>query len=93
MDALKRLKRRDQNELDRKLRLKKVVASIQLRLAVETEEQRRARPENDTATKRLRLAMETEEDRKARLEKMVAWPWRQSKKEEQQKKLIFKILI
>ena len=57
MDTLKRLKRRDQNDLDRKLRLEKVVASIQLRLAVETEEERRARPENDTATKQLRLAM------------------------------------
>ena len=57
MDTLKRLKRRDQNELDR---LEKVVASIQLRLTVQTEEERRARPENDTATKWLRLAMETE---------------------------------
>ena len=57
MDTLKRLKQCDQNELDR---LEKVVASIQLRLAVQTEEERRARPENDTATKRLRLAMETE---------------------------------
>ena len=53
-------------------RLKKVVASKQLRLAVETEEERRARLENDIATKRLRLAMETDEERKARLEKMVA---------------------
>ena len=39
MDTLKRLKRRDQNELDRKLRLEKVVARIQLRLAVETKEE------------------------------------------------------
>ena len=60
MDTIKRLKRHDQNELDRKLRLEKMVASIQLRLAVETEEERRARPENDTATKQLRFAMETE---------------------------------
>ena len=66
MDTLKRLKRHDQNALDRKLRLEKVVASIQLRLAMETEEERRARPKNDTATKWLRLAIETEEDRKAR---------------------------
>ena len=35
-----------------------MVASKQLRLAVETEEERRARLENDTATKRLRLAMD-----------------------------------
>ena len=46
-----------------------MVASKQLWLAVETEEERRARLENDAATKRLRLAMEMD---KARLEKMVA---------------------
>ena len=34
---------------ERNLRLKKVVASKQLRLAVETEEERRARLENDAA--------------------------------------------
>ena len=66
------MKRGDENELERKLRLEKVVAGKQLRLAVETEEERRARLENDAATKRLRLAMEMEEERKARLEKMVA---------------------
>ena len=49
-----------------------MVASKQLRLAVETEEERRARLENDAATKRLRLAMEIDKERKARLEKMVA---------------------
>ena len=49
-----------------------MVASKQLRLAVETEEERRARLENDAATKRLRLAMEMDEDRKTRLEKMIA---------------------
>ena len=49
-----------------------VVASKQLRLVVETEEERRARLENDVATKRLRLAMKTDKERKARLEKMVA---------------------
>ena len=47
-----------------------MVASKQLRLAVETEEERRVRLENDAATKR--LAMEMDEGRKARLEKMVA---------------------
>ena len=42
----KRLKRGDDNELERNLRL-----------ALETEEERRARLENDAATKRLRLAI------------------------------------
>ena len=51
--TLKTLKRGDENELERKLRLEKVVASKQLRLAVETEEERRARLENDAATKQL----------------------------------------
>ena len=73
------------NELERKVRLEKVVASKQLRLAVETEEERGTRLENDAATKRLKLAMEIDEERKARLEKMVAtkhsgWPWRRTKK-------------
>ena len=67
--TLKRLKRGDENELERKLRLEKVVASKHLWLAVETEEERRARLENDAATKRLRLAIETDEER---LEKVVA---------------------
>ena len=40
-----------------------VVASKQLRLAMETEYERRARLENDAATKRLRLVMETEKDK------------------------------
>ena len=64
--TLKRLKRGDENELERKLRLEKVVA----RLAKETEEERRARLENDAGTKQLSLAMETDKERKARLEKM-----------------------
>ena len=66
------MKRGDDNELERNLRLEKVVASKQLRLAVETNEERRAKLDNDAATKRLRLAMETDEERKARLEKVVA---------------------
>ena len=65
---LKRLKLDDENELERKLRLEKVVA----RLAVQTEEERRARLENDAATKRFRLAMKMDEERKERLVKMVA---------------------
>ena len=52
MATLKRLKRGDQNELERSLRLEKVVASKQFRFAMETKEERRARLENDTATKR-----------------------------------------
>ena len=65
------MKRGDENELERNPRLEKVVASKQLRLAVETEEEKRARLENDAATKQLTLAIETNEERKARLEKMV----------------------
>ena len=41
----------DENELERQLRLEKVVSSKHLRLAVETEEERRARLENDAAIK------------------------------------------
>ena len=67
-----RLKRGDDNELERNLRLEKVVTSKQLRLAVEIEEERRARLKNDAATKRLSLAIEMVEERKARLEKVVA---------------------
>ena len=50
--TLKRLKRGDENEMERKVRLEKVVTSKQLRLAMETEE---ARLENETATKWLRF--------------------------------------
>ena len=62
--TLKRLKRGDDNELERNLSLE-VVARKPLRLAVEIEEERRAKLENNAATKRLRLAMETDEERKA----------------------------
>ena len=48
-----------------------MVASIQLKLAVETEEERSARLEDDASTQRLRLAMETDEERKTRLEKRI----------------------
>ena len=40
MATLTRLKRGDENELERKLRLEKVVASEHLRLAMETEEKK-----------------------------------------------------
>ena len=52
------------NRRPRETGLEKVIASKQLRLAVETEEERRARLENDAATKRLRLAMDTDEEKK-----------------------------
>ena len=52
------------SELERNLRMEKVVTSKQLRLAVEIEEERRARVENDAAIIRLRLAMEMDEERK-----------------------------
>ena len=52
------MKRGDDNELERNLRLEKVVASKQLRLALEAEEERRARLEIDASAKWLRLAME-----------------------------------
>ena len=62
------MKRGEENELERKLRLEKVVA----RLAVEAEEDSIAGLENDAAIKRLSLAMDIDEERTARLEKMVA---------------------
>ena len=50
-----------------------MVASKQLRLAVETEEERRERLENDVQLPNgSDLAMETDKERKARLEKMIA---------------------
>ena len=49
-----------------------MVATKQLMLAKEMDEERRGRLENDAATKRLRLAMEMDEETQARLEKMVA---------------------
>ena len=65
LTTLIRLKRGDDNELERNLRLEEVVASKQLRLVVETEE-RRARPDNDADTKLLRLAMEADKERKGK---------------------------
>ena len=48
--TLKRLKRGDDNELKRNLRLEKVDAGELLRLAVETEEGRRIRLENNASS-------------------------------------------
>ena len=56
LTTLKRLKRSDENELERKLRLKKV--NKHLRLAMERQD-RKARLEKMVATKWLKLAMET----------------------------------
>ena len=50
------MKQGDDNELERKLRLEKVVTNKQLRLAMEMEEEIRARLENVAATKQLSLA-------------------------------------
>ena len=47
--GLANLKRGNDNELKRNLRLEKVDTSKQLRLALETEEERRTRLENDAA--------------------------------------------
>ena len=69
--TLKRLKRGYENELEKKLRLEKVVASKQLRLAMEMDEERKGL-EKMVSTKWLSLAMEMDEERKARPEKMVA---------------------
>ena len=66
------MNRGNDNELESNLRLEKVVASKQLRLAVETEEERSAKLEDEAATQWLRVAMEMDKERKAGLEKMVA---------------------
>ena len=90
-DLLPTLKKRgDDNELESNLRLEKVVASKQLRLAMETEDERRARLENDAATKRFRLVWRQKKKSKTGV-KMVAitqlrgWPWKQRMKEVQKK--------
>ena len=70
--TLKNLKRGDDNELERNLRLEKVVTSKQLRLAVEIEEERRARLEMMQLPNGSGWPWRWDEERKARLEKMVA---------------------
>ena len=64
--TVKRLKRGDENELERNLRLEKVVASKQLKFAMEMDVERKARLEKMVPTTQLRLALETEEERKAK---------------------------
>ena len=53
-----------ENELERRVRLEKVVTSKQFSLAMETEEERRVKLKNDAGTKRHRLAMETDKKEK-----------------------------
>ena len=50
-----------------------MVASKQLRLSAETEEERKARLEKMVATKRLRLVLETEEERRANNDLDLIW--------------------
>ena len=49
--ATPKIEARYENEFERNLRMVKVVACKQVRLAAEAEEERRARLENDAATK------------------------------------------
>ena len=58
---------------ERKVRLKKMVATKRLKLAMETDEKRKARLEKMVATTQLRLALETEEVRRAKNELDLIW--------------------
>ena len=84
--TLKRLKRGNENEFERNLRLDNVVISKQLML---TEEDKRAKLENDAATKNgsgwpWRQTKKEKQDWRRWLEPHSSgWPWRQWKKEEQ----------
>ena len=51
---------------ERKARLKKMVATKRLKLAMETDEKKKTRLEKMIATTQLRLALETEEERRAK---------------------------
>ena len=53
---------------ERKANLEKMVATVLLKLAMETDEERKARLKKMVATTQLRLALEPEEERRARLE-------------------------
>ena len=67
------MKRGDENELERNLRLEKVVASKQPKFSVETDVERRARLDKMLATTQLRLALETEEERSAKKRNEFNW--------------------
>ena len=58
---------------ERKARLEKMVATKQLKLAMETDEERKARLEKMVATTQLRLALDTEEERRAK--NRLDWIW------------------
>ena len=66
------MKRGDENELERKLRLEKKVATEQLRLAMETDGKKRARLDHISANQHIRLSTETNDKREARLDRMSA---------------------
>ena len=85
--TLKRLKRGDENELERNLRLEKVVASKQLRLAVLTEEQnwRMMQLPNGSGWPWRRTKKEKQDWRRWLQPHISGWPWRQRKKEEQKR--------
>ena len=51
---------------ERKARLKKMVATKRLKLAMETDEKRKPRLEKMVAATQLRLALETKEERRAK---------------------------
>ena len=69
MATLKRLKRGDENELERNL---KEWRRWSLANSSGDRRRKKSRLENDTDNKRLRLVIEIDKERKARLEKMVA---------------------
>ena len=54
-----------ETDKERKARLKNMVATKRLRLALETDKERTARLEKMVATTHLRLSLETEEERRA----------------------------
>ena len=58
---------------ERKARLKNMVATKRLRLALETDEEKTARLEKMVATTYLRLSLETEEERRANNGLSLIW--------------------
>ena len=65
------MKRGDENELERKLRLEKKVATEQLRLAMETDEKKKSKT-GQQVSQLIRLSTETNDKREARLDRMSA---------------------
>ena len=84
-----RLKRGDENELGRKLRLENVVATKQLRMAVETKEEQDRRTmqlSNGSGWSWRWTKKEKQDWRRWYLPHSSGWPWRQRRKEEQKKR-------